>query len=81
MAAQQAELELLRLLGRDGLGYEPPEARVDAVRVLALAVSGPGYDVAGSAHAVSRAVREGRGRAVDGARPDVVDRELVAGEH
>ena len=80
MAAQQAKLELLGLLGRDGLRDESPEARVDAVRVLALAVGRPGHDVAGSAHAVSRVVREGRGRAVDSSRPDVVDREPVAGE-
>ena len=80
MASQQAELELLRLLGRDGLRDEPPEARVDAVRVLALSVRRARHDVPRSAHAVSRAVRERRRRSVDSGRPDVVDRQPVAGE-
>ena len=35
VTAQQPQLELLRLLGRNGLGDEAPESRVDAVGVVA----------------------------------------------
>ena len=38
VAAKQPHLELLRLIVRDRLGDEPPEARVDAVCVLAAEV-------------------------------------------
>ena len=58
VAAQEAELELLRLLCGDGLRDEPPEARVDAVRVLALAERHASHDLARGAHAVSGLVRD-----------------------
>ena len=78
VAPQQAQLELLRQLLRNGLGDEAPEAGVDAVRVLAAPVRGPVDNLPGSVHLRARRVRENGPRTSDGHCPDVVDRQVVA---
>ena len=80
MAAQQAELELLRQLLGDRPGDETAEARVDAVRVLALAVDGSLDEVAGGPHPLAGRVGDLDRRVVDGDGPDVGETEVVAGE-
>ncbi len=80
MTAQQAELELPGELRRDLLGDELAEARVDAVRMLALAVGRARDDLARRAHPLDRVRRERSGCVFEGDSPDVLGGELLAGE-
>ena len=80
VAAQETELELFGLLCGNGLRDEPPEARVDAIGVLTLAERHASDDLACGTHAASGLVRDRRRRAADSRRPDIVGRQLVAGE-
>ena len=70
VAAQQPQLELGRLLGRDRLGDEAPEARVDAVRVVADL----GFEKARARAIRSRAARSpsDAGRPLDRDVPDIL---------
>jgi hypothetical protein len=80
VAAQQAELELARQLGRDRLGDEAAEAGVDAVRVLALAVRRARDERAGSPHPRARRLGQLRARPLDRDRPHVLDGQVLAGQ-
>ena len=78
MAAEEPQLELLDLVVRDRARDEPPEAGVDAVRVL------PTRDALDELprglHLAPRLVRERDRDPVDGDLPDVLDREVVPGQ-
>ena len=73
VAAQQSQLELVDLVGGDGLGDEATEARVDAVRVLGRLVD----ERARGLHLTARLVGETDGRAVHCHLPDVLQPQVV----
>ena len=77
MAPQQPKLELARLLGRDLLGDEPPEARVDAVRVVAEL---PLDQRSRGPHPLASAIRQLHPATFDGDLPHLVNAKVVAGE-
>src|SRR5581483_6990816 len=78
VAAQQAQLELLGQLLGNRLRDEAAEAGVDAVRVLAAPVGGAVDHRSRRLHPFARGVSERRPPALDGDRPHVVDRQVVA---
>src|SRR2546430_1191608 len=80
MRAQQPKLELGRQLLGDRAVDEAAEPGVYAVGVLAPAVRGAFDELARGAHLLARRIGERRGLALDGDRPDVGDRQVVAGE-
>jgi hypothetical protein len=75
VAAEEAKLQLLRLLLRNRLGDEAAEPGVDAVRVLAAEVVEKRTRLR---HPLDGAVGEGGVPRVDRHVPDVVDDEVVA---
>ena len=76
-AAEQAQLQLLCLLGGDALRDEPAEAGVDAVGVISdLRLE----ERPRGARALATEVTQGGGPARDGDVPDVVDREAIPGQ-
>ena len=77
---EQAELQLLGQLFRDGTRDEAAEPGVDAVRVLARAVGRALDELPRDAHLRAGGVGQRSRIAVDRDGPDVGDREVVAGE-
>ena len=69
VAAQEPQLELLGQLLRNRARDEPPEAGVDAVGVLLVAVRGALDELAGRAHALPRASSARAPSRVDGDAP------------
>ena len=80
MAAQQPQLQLLRLLLGNRLRDEPAEAGVDPVGVLVRPVRGTFDELAGGAHLRAGLVRQHGLGGAEGDRPDVVDPEILSGQ-
>ncbi len=77
VAAQETQLQLGRLLGRDRLRDEPAEAGVDAVGVLARVLL---EECARGDDPLPATLGEGDPAPADRDVPDVVQHEIVAGE-
>ena len=80
MAPEQPELKLGRQLLGNRPRDEPAEAGVDPISVLIRPVGGTLDDRAGSNDLLARAIAQGRVRPIDRNRPNVVDRQVFAGQ-